>query len=184
MESQIVFSRAPIYSHFMIEFDEVWKNLLDNASFRAVQSGRSDVADYLCLKLENDAIRRSGVDWLSHTLIELASDAQQTNPNLLIERVSPHSFKAGTSTMVGGLTRVQYGLRCLTLEAGWARTPAQGIMRNGGLAQCRFTHFGIPLATSEYMLVRGGTLPIWVNKAGEELKSCSFQHHLAILLSG
>jgi hypothetical protein len=166
----------------MSEIDQIWTKLLDEASLKALESGRSDIADYLRLKLANDTIRRSGVEWLSETMIGLASEAQRKFPSLRIDRISPHAFTSGTSTMVGSMIQMQYGVRCLSIEAGWVRSPSDGIMRNGGLAQARIKHFGMATSDAEYWLVRGHSLPVWIDKAGDEVSTSDLRSHLGLFL--
>ncbi len=166
----------------MAELEQIWKNLLDQASLSALEGSRHDVADYLRLKLANDAIRRAGVDWLFQTLIEHASEASKDIPHLRIDRISPHSFKIGASNMVGSLIQVTLGVRCLSLEAGWARTPSDGIMRNSALANARISHFGMPREVEEYKLIKGEPFPKWKNALGEDVRTDHLEQHLQILL--
>jgi hypothetical protein len=179
---RLPFHRAPSYSPSMSELDQMWTNLLDEASLNAINTGRPDVAEYLRLKLANDTIRRIGVDWLFDTSIDLAIELQQTYNNLNIERVSPHSFTKGASKMIGSLVRFQYGVRCFSVEAGWARTPSDGIMRNGALAQSYLKHFGITSENADYRLVRGENLPVWRDDSGGEITTAILRKHFATLL--
>jgi hypothetical protein len=63
--------------------------------------------------------------------------------------------------MVGSLLRLRYGVRCMTVEAGWTRTPSDGFMRLGALAFARITHFGIPNANEEFVLKSSGGVAAW-----------------------
>jgi hypothetical protein len=56
--------------------------------------------------------------------------------------------------MVGALLRFRQGVRCLTIETGWTRTPADGFMRRGALAHARISHFGMSKANAELLLLR------------------------------
>src|SRR5688572_21900374 len=118
----------------MTELDQVWSQMLDAAAVKARETGRHDVAEYLRLKATNDAIRKLGCTWLFNTFVEIATNIQSGRIHLTIERQEPHSFAHGSSNMVGSRINVQQGVRCLSIEAGWARTPSDGIMRNGALA--------------------------------------------------
>ena len=166
----------------MGELDQVWMELLNEASLKAFDDGRHDLADYLRLKLANDTIRRAGVEWLFNILIERASEASKTRPQLKIDRVSPHSFRIEASNMVGSLIQVQQGIRCISLEAGWVRTPSDGIMRNGALAHARIRHFGMATENAEYRLIRGDPLPIWIARDGSEVRTDDIHHHFQIFL--
>jgi hypothetical protein len=64
--------------------------------------------------------------------------------------------------MVGSLIRFRFGVRSLTIEAGWTRTPADGFMRGGALAAARLTHFGQAKHNAELVLLRpGDNAPQW-----------------------
>ncbi len=166
----------------MAELDQIWMGLLDQASVRAIENGQHGVADYLRLKVANDTIRQAGVDWLFQTLIDQASEASKDHPQLKIDRVSPHSFKIGTSNMVGSLIQVLHGVRCVSLEAGWVRTPSDGIMRNSALAHARIKHFGMSKEDDELRLIRSDPLPIWIDDEGAKIQADDIQRHLQIFL--
>lgn len=166
----------------MTELDQVWSQMLDDAAANASNAGRGDVADYLRLKATNDAIRERGVGWLFDTLVEIATAATQQHRSMTIEREHPHCFAHGSSTMVGSLLIVRQGVRCLTLEAGWARTPADGIMRGGALAFARLTHFGLPKIGALLRLVHVATLPSWQGEDGATVDSGEIRRHFELFL--
>ncbi len=168
----------------MAELDQLWVNMLDAASKKAVESGRHDVADYLRLKLANDTIRTTAVAWFFESAIEAASQASLPHPNLKIERKQPHSFAIGTANMVGALIEVKLGVRCVVFEAGWVRTPSDGIMRNGSLAHARIRHFGLPRQNAEFRLVRAEPLPVWRDDNGAELRTEEINRHIEMFLGG
>ncbi len=163
----------------MTELDNVWSKMLEDA----LPTASGDVAEYLRLKATNDAIRTAGVGWLFDTIIEIAGREMRERPHLNIERVDPHSFKHGNSNMVGRLVSFRLGVRCLTVEAGWVRTPSDGIMRQGSLAIARISHFGKPEQRAELRFVHGDELPNWLDADGGVADSVLFEEHFAILLS-
>ena len=146
----------------MNELDEIWAQKLAEAAENARVSGRHDVADYLALKAANDAIRRTAVGWLFDTAVLIAAEANRTHSGIAIEREDPHNFSVRGANLVGSMLRVRKGVRCMTIEAGWTRTPADGFMRGGALAIARIVHFGMPKANSEFALVRNEDAPSWV----------------------
>ena len=168
----------------MVELDELWINKLDTASKKAVESGRHDIADYIRLKMANDTIRLTAVKWLFDTMIEEAFEAGRTSPLIKIERTELHKFSVGASNMVGELLQIQQGVRCITIEAGWARTPADGIMRNGALAHARIRHFGMSRQNADFRLVRAEPLPVWLDEDGVQLSTDEIRRHLDIFLAG
>jgi hypothetical protein len=166
----------------MNELDEAWSEMLAAATANAKSSGREDVAEFLALKQSNDAIRKTGVEWLFNSIIEIASEESRDNPHILIEREAPHEFEFNRATMAGALIRVRFGIRHLTVEAGWTRTPSHGFMRGGALAAARVTHFGRPKAGVELTLLLKGEAPEWRSMNGHSFDSHSLQEHLGILL--
>jgi hypothetical protein len=166
----------------MTELDQVWSEMLDKAAAHARRSGRSDIAEYLGLKAANDTIRSIGVGWLIDTMIEIAGRAVRHNAAIAVERAEPHNFAHGNSNMVGSLLCLRYGVRCLTLEAGWTRTPSDGIMKNGALAVARIRHFGQPQREAEFRLVHGDDLPEWRDKTNSRIESKDIGDHINVLL--
>jgi len=77
---------------------------------------------------------------------------------------------------------LRQGVRCLTLEAGWARTPSDGVMKKGALAMARITHFGMPAKTAELRLVRVHTLPTWLDEEQTAIDSIKLHRHFDIFL--
>lgn len=152
----------------MNELDEIWAQKLSAAIAGARNSGRSDVAEYLALKAGNDALRATGVKWLFEALLEIAAHANRNRSNIIIDKKSPHQFPMGNSTLVGSSLLLRQGVRCLTLEAGWTRSPADGFMRGGALAGAQLTHFGIRKHNDELLLIHSNNILNWtfIDKTG------------------
>ena len=165
----------------MTELDHVWFEMLGSAGERAAAEGRHHLAEYLRLRATNDAIRTEGIKWLFDTVIELAAEAQRTK-NISIEREDPYAFHRGNSTRVGSALFVRNGVRCLTVEAGWARAPSHGIMQKGALAFARLVHFGMPRSGAELKLGFGDSLPEWRDDNGLVVDTQSLENHIRILL--
>ena len=170
----------------MTELDQMWSQMLEGAAAKALDSGRGDLVEYLRLKAANDAIRAAGVDWLFDSLIEIASQATRRGTTVSIERKEPHSHRKGNSNMVGSLVEVRLGVRCLSLEAGWTRTPSDGIMRGGTLAAARISHFGMARANADLSLAYAGDLPIWHIDEDDgkrrPFRICDLNEHFEIFL--
>lgn len=179
---KLPFDTFGAYPHPMVELDEIWSQMLASAAQSATEAGRSDVADFLRLKASNDAIRSTGVKWLFDTVIEIAANANRSHTSLTIERDDPHNFAHGNSNLVGTRVLVRHGVRCLSVEAGWTRTPSDGIMRGGALAFARVSHFGMPKMTTELKLVADDPTPKWRNaETAEDVDSIELRRHLEIL---
>jgi hypothetical protein len=166
----------------MTELDQVWSEMLGAAGERAAAEGRQHLADYLRLRATNDAIRTQGVKWLFATVIEHAAEAQRTR-NITIEREDPYSFRRGNSTMVGSALFIRNGVRCLTVDAGWARTPSHGIMQKGALAYARLSHFGMPRSNTELRLVFEDSLPNWRDEKDHPADADLLKAHVDLLLA-
>ena len=146
----------------MTELDRMWSRMLDEAIAAARTDGRADIADYLDLRSRNDALRSAGVRWLFEAIVGLAGDADRERPGILVEREEPHNFPHAGANMAGSLLRVRHGVRCLTIEAGWTRTPADGFMRGGALAVAKISHFGIAKMNMDLMLRPSDAEPGWI----------------------
>ena len=169
----------------MGELDEAWAAALSEAEQKARLAGRKDVAEYLSLRNSNDLIRQAGVDWLIAVFTTLAGDANRAGASIQISRKEGHRFPLGTSTMVGNLLTLTSGVRTLSIEAGWPRTPRDGFVRGGGLACANIRHMGIKTASDELLLSKSNAgAPAWKSL----LKKRSFIHesdirrHIAILI--
>lgn len=167
----------------MTELDQVWSQMLVDAGRKASEVGRNDVAEYLRLKASNDAIRAAGVGWLLDAVIEVAGREMRDRPGLAIEREEPHSFSRGNSRMVGTLLRVRYGVRCMTVEAGWVRTPSDGIMRQKALAAGRISHFGRSKDDVELMFLHVDSIPQWVDQNGSLVSLYAIGKHFEKLVT-
>jgi hypothetical protein len=143
--------------------------MIENALAKAEAEGRRDVVDYLSLKATNDAIRQTSVQWLFGSMLEIAGN----DARVAIENENPHRFPFAGATLVGTLLRLRLGIRCLTIEAGWTRTPNDGFMRGGALAAARLTHFGLKKHNAELLLIQLNGAPSWVS-AGEDGKRVLF----------
>ena len=147
----------------MSELDEAWAQAVAEAERRARQSGHGDVAEYLRLRASNDLARKAGIDWLLNSFTVMAGEANRNGASIQLVRADAHRFRVGHATMVGTLLTFRAGVRQLSIEAGWPRTPSDGFVRGGGLACGNIRHFGLRGADEELLLVRQGTnAPQWV----------------------
>lgn len=169
----------------MSELDEAWAAALSEAEQRARQSGHKDIAEYLSLRNANDLLRQAGVKWLLSEFTSLAAEANRAGASIQMAKQEGHRFRAGTSTMVGHLLTLTYGIRTLYVEAGWPRTPRDGVVRGGGLACATIRHLGIRNANEELLLAKSKTgAPSWqsVSKKQTSLHAADLRRHLTILL--
>jgi len=166
----------------MNDQDQGWHELLASKIEQARSSGRHDIADYLTLKQSNDAIRQAAVNWLFDSFVEFALEAGRRQPAVTVEREEPHEFDFRGGRMVGSLVRVRFGVRNLTVEAGWTRAPSHGFMRGGALAAARVSHFGLPKSGIELELVKGDATATWQSTGGGAFDLEQVAGHLEILI--
>ncbi len=138
----------------MGDLNEEWTHRVNEAMRRAAAEGRGDVADYLRLRQVNDEAREVGIKWLFDLFTALVGVAVRGGASINAERSTDHKFSYAGATMVGSRIIFRNGVRALTLEAGYPRTPADGFIVGGGLAQANVHHFGDRRAGIELTLVR------------------------------
>jgi len=169
----------------MGELDEAWAAALSEAEQRARLAGRREVAEYLALRNSNDLIRKAGVEWLVSEFTNLAGEANRAGASIQLSSREGHRFPIGSSTMVGHLLTLSFGIRTLYIEAGWPRVPRDGFVRGGGLACANIRHLGIRKAGQELLLTKtnNGT-PVWKSLSSKRasLHVSDMRHHIAILL--
>ena len=172
----------------MNELDEVWTQMMNQAIANARETGRHDVAEYLSLKATNDFVRATSIKWLFDSMLEIVARHNRARTSVQIENESAHNFAFNKANMVGSLLNLRQGVRCLSLEAGWTRTPLDGFMRGGALAAARITHFGISRANEELILLREDDFPQWFAVDKSERKSVfdsrNLQKHFEIFAGG
>lgn len=171
----------------MSELNETWAAALAEAEMRARASGRTDIAEYIALRASNDMMRSTGIDWLLTTFVTFAGEANRDGASISFHRDDSFRFPVGAATMVGTQLTFRLGVRALHVEAGWPRTPRDGIVRGGGLACARIRHFGDRASDQELLLLRSTSgSPQWfsLQKNGErsEFGEAYSRLHLAKLL--
>lgn len=171
----------------MSELDEAWALALAEAESRARAAGRGDIAEYLALRASNDLLRSTGIEWLVSTLTLMAGEANRRGASVSIQKNDTHRFSVGSATMVGPRVTFCSGVRKLTIEAGWPRTPRDGIVRGSGLACARVSHYGKRSQDEELLLVRSSNgTPEWLilEKTGSRhaLVEARLRQHLVSFL--
>jgi hypothetical protein len=180
---------AAIEEQQVSELDEAWGQALAEAQRRATAAGRRDVADYLRLRASNDLLRQTSIEWLLETFTILAGKANRRGASIQIAKEEIYRFPIGNSTMVGPLLTLVFGVRALSVEAGWPRTPSDGFVRGGGLACARIRHRGRKSVDEDLMLVRSDKdAPRWmvIDKKTDrhsELLEAGIQKHLTKMLA-
>ena len=171
----------------MSELEEAWAVALAQAEAQARAAGRSDLVEYLALRTSNDLLRRTSIEWINATFEILAGEANRRGASIQIVKEHEHRFRVGHATMVGSLLTLSFGVRKLSIEAGWPRRPKDGFVRGGGLAYANVKHFGIRSANEALLLVLSSKgAPEWVvlEKSGErvEVDHARLKQHIDNLL--
>jgi hypothetical protein len=147
----------------MDELAVIWSRLIETTLQNAKVQGRADIVDYLKLKIANDQLRTVSANWLFDSFREFAGDANRKGLGIVTENIEPHRFEFRNARMTGGLLRFRDGVRELSVEAGWPRTPTDGFIRGGGIAVARIAHFGLSKHNAEFSLIRAESdEPRWV----------------------
>jgi len=172
----------------LTELEDAWEQALADAKQRARVAGRTDIEDYLDLRRQNDLRRRTATAWLMNNLTTLAGDANRRGAAIQIETQPEHRFMLGHATMVGNKLTLRCGVRALTVESGWPRTPRDGFIRGGGLARANLKHFGRQESDAELLLARSSQgAPQWlvIEKSGARISLTEnhLREHISILLS-
>ncbi len=169
----------------MNDLDEAWELALAEASHRANSAGRADIARYLQLRQENDFLRSIAVEWLNGAFTSLAADANRHRAGIQMEQHEDHRFRRGPATMVGTQLVFRKGVRALTIESGWPRTPRDGVVRGNALACANIKHLGRARLNDELILVRSRTdSPQWFVLKDDErtlLTDTILHQHFALL---
>jgi hypothetical protein len=168
------------------------------AERRARAAGRTDISEYLALRSSNDLMRKIAGDWLLAIFTAAAGEANRAGAAIQISTEAGHRFRVGNASMVGSRLSLGSGVRLLSVEIGWPRTPRDGFIRGGGLACGIIKHRGIKSATEELRLVLGaGGIPTWIAEgkhaphhtphrdlpAFHEFHGANVKKHVALLLN-
>lgn len=145
----------------MHELNEVWEQFIAEAAKNPQAIEQTGLADFIAVKTANDTLRETAVKWLLDTMRSAAEHANLKNANIKIESQDAHRFSMEKMHLAGALLRFRQGVRCLTVEAGWTRTPTDGFMRGNALAVARITHFGMAKSNAELHLVKFENRPQW-----------------------
>lgn len=169
----------------MSDLEQAWELALAEAHERARAAGRRDIADYLNLRRKNDLLRRTATDWLIQSFVTMAGDANRAGAGVAFEQHEHHRFARGTASMVGKRIVLRRGVRELTVESGWPRTPRDGFIRGGGLACANIRHFGRPRMNTELMLVPSSKgAPQWLvlkDDIRSQLTASDLRRHFSLL---
>jgi hypothetical protein len=152
----------------MDELDEVWEQLFAEAAATDLGDGR--LADFLAVKAANDEIRERAVEQLFGAFQKLAAHANRNNAAIAVESSDRHRFTVDRSAVSGRSIRFRHGVRCLSVEAGWTRTPRDGFMRGNALAVARISHFGLPGDGAELKLIKFDDSFRWFRTNGAGIK--------------
>ncbi len=172
----------------MSELDEAWALALAEAEAQARAAGRADIREYIALRSSNDRKRKFGSDWIIKAFTQAAAEANRAGASIQIFNTDGHRFKVGSATMVGRRLVLENGIRALSIEVGWPRSPADGFLRGGGLACANISHLGMKSSSEHYRLqVDRKDHPHWQSQPEHglrrEIHEADIRHHLSVLLT-
>ena len=172
----------------MSELDEAWALALAEAERHARAAGRTDISEYLALRTSNDLLRTTATRWLLTMFEQAAGEANRSGGSIQTTVDGEHRFKVGAATMVGRRLNLQSGVRTLSIEVGWPRTPRDGFIRGGGLAHCNINHLGMRSASEQLRLtLNAAGVPRWTSfessEQNTEIHESDIRHHVSILLA-
>lgn len=145
----------------MESLDELWEEMIASATANPREIKRESLTDFIAVKTANDAIREAAVSQLIAAFETAVRSANDKGAGIGIEKLSPHRFQIERMNLAGSVIKLRLGVRCLTVEAGWTRTPSDGFMRGNALAVARFTHFGFARENAQLHLLKFESEPRW-----------------------
>lgn len=171
----------------MTDTDDLFEQFLAAATLHAPVVRNSSLAGFIALKTANDALRTIHSKRFFDLLTSAAAHAAGKGVAIDVEHADGHRFKIEKMTLAGEVYRFRHGIRCLTAEAGWTRTPSDGFMRGNALAVARLSHFGYARETEELHLLKFEDEPRWFRVAKDATR-ISFEpedvvRHFRLLLS-
>lgn len=142
--------------------EEFWMTLLDEEIARGSVSAEGVFQDYLSVRGANNDIRVRATDWLFGSFAELSERLSSQGLELPLERSDDIRFTFLGATLLGSAIAFSNGVRRLSCEVGSIKAPGHGIIKGGGIAIARISHFGIPEKEQTLRLVVGEESARWV----------------------
>lgn len=146
----------------MTTSEEFWLKLLDEQIALGNVSADGVFQDYLTVRGVNNEMRGNATEWLfksfEYTALRLTSDGFALSPDC----AELSSFSFSGATLSGPSIAFPFGVRKLTCEVGSIKAPGDGIIKGGGIAIARISHFGMPEKEQFLRLVIGEETARWV----------------------
>lgn len=167
----------------MDEFEQKWLEMLEKAKERAQREENLTLLEYFELKSANEKLRLEASKALLEMFFYAARSKSLEGFNLKFNTKSGHQFEMRQARLTGFCLDISFGIRKLTIEIGWTRTPKDGFMRQGALAYSRISHFGRPEHNKELLLLNRNE-PRWffANDLQKLFEESDAVKHLNILL--
>ena len=128
----------------MITSEEFWHRLLDEEIARGTVTAEGVFEDYLAVRGANNEIRDSATEWLFRSFDELAERLRLQAFECSVERSDESQFNFLGATLTGPAIFFSHGVKRLSCEVGSIKAPGHGIIKGGGVAVARISHFGMP----------------------------------------
>ncbi|MBC7795521.1 MAG: hypothetical protein H7Z37_01460 [Pyrinomonadaceae bacterium] len=173
----------------MQELDEMWQNVLREAREQSETNANSDVADYIKLREINDLARNTSINWLFDAFSLVVAEFNRRGFSVSTEKTDSHKFSVNAATMRGSRLELKFGVRAVTIEAGFPQVPGDGFIRGNGLACAKISHFGMSNANANLLLVKASDnrdAPVWYSIDKDNLRqpfsASQLRGHFAVFL--
>jgi hypothetical protein len=169
----------------MTASDEFWLKLLDQEIARGTVSAEGVFQDYLAVRGANNDIRNNAAEWLFETVLQFSEKLNANGFEIITERNAESQFVFHWATLTGPSMFFSNGIRRLSCEVGSIKAPGHGIIKGGGIAIARLSHFGIPEKDQILRLVAGEETARWVvdGVKTRPFDAYDIARHLRILVS-
>jgi len=170
---------------FMTTSEQFWSRLLDEEIARGNVSAEGVFQEYLSVRGANNNIRNEAAEWLFGSFVKFTQRLVSDGFQISVERNEESQFAFHWATLSGPSIVVSNGLRKLSCEVGSIKAPGHGIIKGGGIAIARLSHFGIPEKDQILRLIAGEETARWVvdGSRTRELDAYDLVRHFKILLS-
>jgi hypothetical protein len=169
----------------MTTSEHFWSKLLDDEIARGNVSAEGVFQDYLSVRGANNEIRNDAAEWLFESFVAFSNRLSSDGFQISVERNTDTRFAFHWATLSGSSIIVSNGLRKLSCEVGSIKAPGDGIIKGGGIAIARLSHFGIPEKDQILRLLVGEEKARWVvdGNRPRDFDAYDLVRHFKILLS-
>jgi len=169
----------------MTTSDDFWLKLLDQEIERGTVSAEGVFQDYLSVRGANNSIRKHAAEWVFSSFLKFSEKLTSNGFQIVMEEKTESQFVFEGATLTGPSMVFTSGVRNLSCEVGSIKAPGHGIIKGGGIAIARLSHFGIPERNQILRLIVGEETGRWVVDGGppRQFDAYDIVGHFKILVS-